>query len=392
MNGTSDIMRRMRWILAPATAAILLLAACSSAPVDVAVRTRAAGSPTPAPSFPPTNPAAATTLSGDATVQVVRRVAPAVVNVTSRIQAVGSIFGGSGTGKAVGTGFIIRSDGIVVTNFHVVEDASAIKVTLPKPNGRTYLARVIGGDSDHDLAVLKIDGTALPSVPLGDSSKLQLGQTVIALGYALALPGGPTVTEGIISALARTVQAEDPNANNGAGVTRTYQDALQTDAAINPGNSGGPLVDLSGNVVGINTAGNQQAENIGFAIAINAAKGIIDRAIENPSAPTAYLGVTTETVDSGLQSQFGLGTDQGALVVGLSPDGPAQKAGIQVGDVIVGFEGKQVKSSDDLGTDILNKQPGDRVPVQVVRQDGRKATLTVTLGVRPLPVSTSPAP
>src|SRR5207253_609455 len=151
-------------------------------------------------------------------------------------------------------------------NFHVVGGALNIKVTMPPPDGRSFAGRVIGGDSDHDLAVLKVEARGLPTVPMGDSSNVLLGERVIALGYALALPGGPTVTSGIVSALARTVRAQDPNGPNGQPVVRTYQDALQTDAAINPGNSGGPLVDLVGNVVGINTAGSEQAENVGFAI------------------------------------------------------------------------------------------------------------------------------
>ena len=135
---------------------------------------------------------------------------------------------------------------------------------------------MVVADSPHDLAVLKIDATGLPTVSLGDSSGLQLGEPAVAIGYALALPGGPTVTTGIISSLARTIQAQDPAA---AGGGRTYQDALQTSAAINPGNSGGPLLDPNGNVIGINTAGTSSAQNISFAIAINAAKPLIERAI-----------------------------------------------------------------------------------------------------------------
>jgi S1-C subfamily serine protease len=318
-------------------------------------------------------------------VQVVRRVAPAVVNVTSRTVSPDQ-FGQAQIGSGVGTGFILRSDGVVVTNFHVVEGSLNLKVTLPPPDGRTFPARVIGADSEHDLAVLRINGSGLPTVPLGASSNLALGEPVIALGYALALPGGPTVTSGIISALGRTVQAEDPNGGpNGGPITRTYQDALQTDAAINPGNSGGPLVDLAGNVVGINTAGSQQAENIGFAIAIDAARPIIERAMAHPSAPVAYMGVSTATVDGGVAAQFGLAVSRGALVLALAPGGPAGKGGIQVNDVIVGFEGRTIDTSDALGAAILNKKPGERVEVQVVHQDGGRETVSVTLGVRPLP-------
>jgi S1-C subfamily serine protease len=239
---------------------------------------------------------------------------------------------------------------------------------------------VIGGDSEHDLAVLKIEASNLPTVPLGNSSDLAVGERVIALGYALALPGGPTVTSGIVSSLARTVQVQDPT----QGITRTIEDALQTDAAINPGNSGGPLVDLAGNVIGINTAGNTGAENIGFAIASDAARPIIDAALEHPNAPAAYLGVSTQTVDPGLAAQFQLPVDHGAYVVALAPGGPAEKAGIDVGDVIVGFDGTDVTTDDQLREAILGKKAGDEATVDVVRPDGSRDTVTVTLGVRPL--------
>jgi S1-C subfamily serine protease len=319
-------------------------------------------------------------------VQVVERVAPAVVNVTTNTVTRDAIFGGSQEDRAVGTGFIIRSDGVLVTNFHVVEGALRIKVTLPPPDGRSFTARVIGGDSAHDLAVLKVDGAGLPTMPLGDSDHLKLGEQVIALGYALALPGGPTVTTGIISSLARTVRAQDPNGGpDGGPITRTYEDVLQTDAAINPGNSGGPLVDLAGNVVGINTAGAGEAENVGFSIAINAARPMIDRSIEHPAAPTPYLGVSTTTVGASLAAQYDLPVDEGALVVQVVANGPAQKAGIREGDVIVAFDGTQVSSSDDLGAAILERDPGDRVQVSVVRENGDRVTVTATLGSRPLP-------
>jgi S1-C subfamily serine protease len=213
-----------------------------------------------------------------------------------------------------------------------------------------------------------------------------LGERVVALGYALALPGGPTVTSGIISALQRTVQAQDPNGGSGGQpITRTYTDVLQTDAAINPGNSGGPLVDLSGNVIGINTAGNESAQNIGFAIAMNAARPIIEQAIAHPSAPEAYMGVTTETVDAGIASQLGLLVDHGALVLAVAPGGPASKTSIKEGDVIVSFEGTAVNNSDQLGAAISKHKPGDSVKVEIVDTAGNHSTVTLTLGVRPVP-------
>jgi S1-C subfamily serine protease len=364
----------------------VVLAACGAGPVTSGVdQVRPPGqtSNPPLSGAPLPSPNSAFDPSNDLTVQVVKRVAPAVVNITTSTLSQESFFGQQ-SGRAVGTGFIIRSDGIVVTNFHVLEQAVRIRVTLPPPDGRTFSARTIGSDSAHDLAVLKISATNLPTVPLGNSEDLQLGERVIALGYALALPGGPTVTQGIISSLARTVQAEDPNANSGAGATRTYEDVLQTDAAINPGNSGGPLVDLAGNVVGINTAGAGEAENVGFSIAINAAKPMIQRAIEHPAAPTPYLGVSTTTVGPGLASQYDLPIDHGALVVQVVQGAPAEKAGVQEGDVIVEFDGKTVDSSDDLGAAILARDPGDRVSVRVIHQDGRSETFTATLGSRPV--------
>jgi serine protease Do len=171
----------------------------------------------------------------------------------------------------VGTGFIVRSDGFILTNHHVIESATSVTVSLA--DGRKLGARVLATDDARDLAVLKIDAQSLPTVTLGDSSTVAVGQRVVAIGYALDLSGGPTVTSGIISSLQRTIQVQDQ------GSVRTYRDILQTDAALNPGNSGGPLVTLDGQVVGVNVAGSSQAENIGFAITINAAKSLVQQAI-----------------------------------------------------------------------------------------------------------------
>ena len=210
--------------------------------------------------------------SGEPIVQVVKAVSPAVVTVTTSTVRVG-FFGQQVTGRGVGTGFIVRSDGVIVTNQHVVENAAGITVSLA--DGRRLVARVLATDRDRDLAVLKVDAQDLPAVTLGDSSTAVVGERVVAIGYALDLSGGPTVTSGIISSLQRTIQVQDPS----EGSVRTYRDILQTDAALNPGNSGGPLVTLDGHVVGVNVAGSSEAENIGFAITINAARALIQEAI-----------------------------------------------------------------------------------------------------------------
>jgi serine protease Do len=322
--------------------------------------------------------------SGDPIVNVVKAVRPAVVNVTTDIGA-SSPFGNPGTG--VGTGFIVRADGIIVTNYHVVEHAQRITVITPSPDVQRYDARVIGGDATADLAVLKIQAQGLPTVPLGDSSALELGQPVVAIGYALALKGGPTVTTGIVSALGRSIQASDPNCDACQNGARTYSNVIQTDAAINPGNSGGPLMNLDGQVIGINTAGNASAENIGFAIAINAALPTVSSAESDPTAPVPYLGVSTQDVSQSLAFQFNLPTTSGAYVVGLSPDGPAQTAGMAVGDVIVQFDGHAVADSESLGTLIRQHRPGDSVQVVVVNGRGDHTTYDVKLGVNPLPQS-----
>jgi S1-C subfamily serine protease len=214
--------------------------------------------------------------SGDPVVAAIAEVAPAVVTITNHMAPQQSPFGITSSGVGTGTGFIVRSDGVIVTNDHVVEGAQKLTVTMPAPDGRTLDATVITTDQPHDLAVIRVDATGLPTVAIGNSNDLQLGQQVVALGYALALKGGPTVTSGIVSSLDRTIQVQDPNAPSGS---RTYNDVLQTDAAINPGNSGGPLIDLSGHVVGIDSAGSSSAENIGFAIAIDAAKPLIQQAL-----------------------------------------------------------------------------------------------------------------
>jgi putative serine protease PepD len=265
--------------------------------------------------------------------------------------------GGPATGGGAGTGFVISEDGVIVTNDHVVDGASTIEARFS--DGTSLPARVLGSDPGSDLAVLHVDAAGLPTIELGDSDSVQVGDDVVAIGNALALEGGLSVTRGIVSGLDRTVPTSQSTALAGA---------IQTDAAINPGNSGGPLVDAQGRVIGINTAiaDPSGAQNVGFAIPISQAKPIIAalRVGERP----AYLGVTIDTTS----------TESGALVRNVGEGTPAGRAGMRAGDLIVSIGGEPVTSWERLRPAIREHKVGEMVDVVVVR-DGERVTLRVTL-------------
>lgn len=213
-------------------------------------------------------PLVTTPAADEPIVQVVAAVTPSVVTVKSQVRTV-TPFGAS-SGEAVGTGFVVRSDGSILTNQHVIEGASAVTVTLA--SGKELPATVVAQDATHDLAVLHIAEDGLPALTLGSSDGLAMGESVVAIGYALDLSGGPTVTSGIISSLERSIDVQD------AGAVRSYTGLLQTDAALNRGNSGGPLLALDGSVVGVNVAGGNGVENIGFAIPVSVADPLLHEA------------------------------------------------------------------------------------------------------------------
>jgi S1-C subfamily serine protease len=304
---------------------------------------------------------------------ILAKVEPAVVrvDVTTRPDAIGSQ---SGTG----TGFIVDSSGIIVTNAHVAnaetaQQAAQLVVTLS--TGDSVRARVLGEDTTQDLAVLKINRTGLPTVRLGDSDALQVGDAVVAIGNSLGIAGSPTVTTGIVSGLGRTVHV---------AATETLVDAIQTDAAINPGNSGGPLVDVEGRVIGINTAiaDPGSSNNVGFAISISSAVPVV-RALRAGKTPQiAFMGVKTETVTPALVQQASLSVQTGAYVATVTPEEGAAKAGMRRGDVIVAVNGTRVTSNDDVLRIVRRHQPGDRLAVTIVRGNAHK-TLAVTLGDLP---------
>jgi S1-C subfamily serine protease len=307
---------------------------------------------------------------------MIKRVLPSVVNV--RVTSVG--VGPFGTQEATGegSGVVIDKNGIILTNNHVI--AGAVRVSVLFNDGRAAMeGRVVGADPQHDLAVVKVDATDLTPIAIGRSSALQLGDQVVAIGFPLDL-GGPSVTEGIVSGLNRTIQVQGRS-----GVERLVG-VLQTDAAINPGNSGGPLVDASGQLVGINTAGVQAgaAENIGFAIAIDEAFPIVKQILSKPPEQRAWLGVSAVTVDSAAAAaQLGVPADlRGAAIVAIVPGSPAEDAGIEEGDVIVALNGRDITSSENLSEVLADLTPGDSVTIDLVNQNGRR-TIQAELAQRP---------
>jgi len=298
---------------------------------------------------------------------VIAKAEPSVVSISVSFDGgrLGGSFGGSASAGA-GTGVIISADGEVLTNAHVVDGASTVRVTL-SGESQSRTARVVGVDEAADLALLRIeDASDLPAAELGRSADLQVGDDVVAIGNALALRGNPTVTRGIVSGLDRTLDA-------GAS---TMTGLIQTDASISSGNSGGPLLNAAGEVVGINTAvaasnGRTSAENVGFAIAIDRALPVIERLRSGGEAPShGVLGVrTTDPADG----------SRGALIASVEPGSAAESAGLQPGDLVTKLDGSAIDGAASLGARVREHAPGDRVELALVR-DGQERTITVRLG------------
>lgn len=281
-----------------------------------------------------------------------------------------------------GSGFIISSDGLILTNKHVVSDTSA-SYTVLMDVGTKYDATVLARDPSQDFAVVKIKATGLPTVTLGDSNGLALGQTTIAIGNALGEYSN-SVSVGVISGLSRTVTAGDPNSAR----EETIRGVIQTDAAINPGNSGGPLLNLRGEVIGINTAIASGAQSIGFAIPINQAKRDINSVKTNGEIQVSYLGVRYMVVTADIAKAQNLSVTSGALVRGgedgpaVASGSPALKAGVQAEDIIVKVNSQAIDANHDLGTAISQYNVGDTVTLTINRA-GKIITLPVTLAKRP---------
>lgn len=270
----------------------------------------------------------------------------------------------------LGSGVIVTKDGYILTNNHVVDGAKEVKVTLP--DGREFTAKVIGRDDKTDIAVIKIDAKGLPTIPMADSQNVKVGDVVLAVGNPFGV--GETVTEGIVSAKNR----------GGMGIEH-YENFIQTDAPINPGNSGGALVDIDGRLVGINTAIMSRSGGsvgVGFAIPTDLARNVMESLIKYGHVTRGYLGVAIQDVTPALAPQFNLQNDHGAIVSQVEPNSPADKAGLQDGDVIVKFNGDEITDSRQLQLDVAGIKPGSKVPVEILR-NGDKKTMDVT--IKPVP-------
>lgn len=264
--------------------------------------------------------------------------------------------------RGMGSGFIVSSDGYILTNEHVVSGADTIEVTLASRN-EPYTARLVGSDHDLDLAVLKIDAGSLPALSLGNSDSIRVGDWAIAIGNPYGLDH--TVTIGVISAKGRPITIED----------RQYRNLLQTDASINPGNSGGPLLNLKGEVIGINTAINAQAQGIGFAIPSSTVKAVFDDLVNKGGVDHAWLGVYLQPVTQEIARYFGLESQSGALVASVVKGGPAARAGLQQGDVIVRYNGSEVSTPSALIDMVSGTAVGSQVEIQYVRKGETRSTV-----------------
>ena len=309
------------------------------------------------------------------TVEVVKILRPSVVHIAITTpdsdQGMGDLT--QPIPQGVGTGVVLDTFGHILTNNHVVEGASKITVTLN--TGESFTATVVGGDPQTDTAVVLIEATGLQPAMLGDSDALEVGEDVIAIGHALDLPGGPSVSKGVVSALGRAI-VSDPQ------FQITIVDLIQTDASINPGNSGGPLVNSRAEVVGINTAIIPQSQGIGFSININDATLVATQLIENGFVRRGFLGITPVNVTPGRAVQFELAVTEGILLARVLEGFPADAAGLRAGDVIVQLGGEPIANTGELSAFLMNHPPGESVEVVFLRGELERRT-DVILGERP---------
>ncbi len=307
---------------------------------------------------------------------IAKKVTPSIVNIDVQIASPETPFFNTGQQEGTGSGVVYTADGYIITNNHVVADAQDITVTLA--SGQELKAKRVGTDPENDIAVIKIDKTGLPAITVGDSDNLEVGQLVVAVGSPLGFE--QTVTAGIVSALHRNVTAGD-----GSGQATTLTDLIQTDAPINPGNSGGALCDASARLIGINAIIASQSggsEGIGFAIPIDTAKKVADDLIGGRSVSHPYIGVQGQTVSADIASQYDLPVTDGAYITRVVSGGPADKAGIKAGDIVVEADNQPVKSMDELIAAIRRNGVGGRISVTFY-EGGDKKTASLKIEEKP---------
>ena len=344
------------------------IAACGSDPTPTATLTSTlTPSPTGAAVPPPVRSSAFGTSNMP---EIIKALRPSVVHIQTEGVQLDQFNQPVPTG-GVGTGEIIDDEGHVLTNNHVIDGAETILVTLS--DGRAFEAELIGGDATLDLAVLRIDAEGLVPISIGKSSALQVGDSVVVIGHALNLPGGPTITGGWVSALNRSIDVSQ---------TITMRNLIQTDAAINPANSGGVLINVDGEMVGIPTAKIPTGEGIGFAIAIDPAMPLIEELIANGRIDRGFFGVSGVNISEALARNVGLPVTSGVGLISVVPDSPAELAGLRVRDIIVGLAGNVVSNTAELDGILIRYRLGESVAVEFYRGN-QKRTVNVTLGDRP---------